>query len=321
MGVPLYRYLNPEADLLPLPMVNIISGGLHAGRNLEFQDFLVVPVGAERYGDALRMVEAVYRSVGEELRGRGEIAQLVAEEGGYGPRLGSDGGWAARFGGPLVGLLESWNLPGEKVARDLQVLERSARRHLAEKAVAALAGLLAPQELLEEPARRLVLLHHAREQGGGADVAALRRRLGVLVQLGFDGGQRLVLRLSQRDAGLPLQRIDPLNAQLAQARFDRGALLDASTQRRVAFVQRGRSAGDALLTLLKALGRLLQVLAMRLLLRESALAQCRCLLPRPRDDPLTLGSRGGLCRLDRTPIGSGCADRRPRERSGPASEE
>jgi Flp pilus assembly protein TadB len=56
----------------------------------------------------------------------------------------NDGGWAARFGGPLVGLLESWNLPGEKVARDLQVLERSARRHLAEKAVAALAGLLLP---------------------------------------------------------------------------------------------------------------------------------------------------------------------------------
>ncbi|NUP46286.1 MAG: secretion system protein [Catenulispora sp.] len=55
-----------------------------------------------------------------------------------------DGGWAARFGGPLVGLLESWNLPGEKVAKDLQVLERSARRHLAEKAVAALAGLLLP---------------------------------------------------------------------------------------------------------------------------------------------------------------------------------
>ncbi|GAA2001415.1 type II secretion system F family protein [Catenulispora subtropica] len=55
-----------------------------------------------------------------------------------------DGGWAARFGGPLVGLLQSWNLPGEKVARDLQVLERSARRHLAEKAVAALAGLLLP---------------------------------------------------------------------------------------------------------------------------------------------------------------------------------
>ncbi|WP_370382191.1 type II secretion system F family protein [Catenulispora sp. GAS73] len=53
-----------------------------------------------------------------------------------------EGGWAARVGAPLVGLLQSWNLPGAKVAKDLQVLERSPRRHLAEKAVAALAGLL-----------------------------------------------------------------------------------------------------------------------------------------------------------------------------------
>lgn len=60
------------------------------------------------------------------------------------PRILSadDGGWAARAGAPLVGLLQSWNLPGEKVAKDLQVLERAPRRHLAEKAVAALAGLL-----------------------------------------------------------------------------------------------------------------------------------------------------------------------------------
>jgi enolase len=86
-GVPLWRYLAGGGPVtLPLPMVNILSGGLHAGRQLDFQDFLVIPVGAETYSDALEMVVAVHAATGAILEERG-ITTLRADEGGFGPPL------------------------------------------------------------------------------------------------------------------------------------------------------------------------------------------------------------------------------------------
>lgn len=85
---PLYRYLGgPDANTLPMPMVNIISGGRHAAGGLDMQDFLAIPVGAETYREALRMVAAVYRAVGRVLSQTGPYAYGVADEGGYGPPL------------------------------------------------------------------------------------------------------------------------------------------------------------------------------------------------------------------------------------------
>src|SRR5687768_1216779 len=62
-GVPLWRHLDRGQARLPLPMVNLISGGLHAGRNLEMQDFLLLPIGAQTYSDALHMTVRVYRAL------------------------------------------------------------------------------------------------------------------------------------------------------------------------------------------------------------------------------------------------------------------
>ena len=85
---PLYRYLGgPEATTLPMPMVNIISGGRHAAAGLDMQDFLAIPIGAETYSDALRMAVDVYRAVGRILSQMGPYAYGVADEGGYGPPL------------------------------------------------------------------------------------------------------------------------------------------------------------------------------------------------------------------------------------------
>ena len=85
---PLYRYLGgPDACVLPMPMVNIISGGRHAAGGLDMQDFLVIPIGAETFSEALRMVVAVYRAVGRVLSQTGPYAYGVADEGGYGPPL------------------------------------------------------------------------------------------------------------------------------------------------------------------------------------------------------------------------------------------
>lgn len=87
MGLPLWRYLDQGEAIMPMPMVNMISGGLHAGGNLEFQDFLFVPVAARSYSEALEMTVNVYRALGEVLAGHGFEGVLVGDEGGYGPKL------------------------------------------------------------------------------------------------------------------------------------------------------------------------------------------------------------------------------------------
>lgn len=73
--------------LLPMPMVNMISGGLHAGRQLEFQDFLILPVGATSYSQAFEWIVTIYRRIGRVLTERGHEGILIGDEGGYGPKL------------------------------------------------------------------------------------------------------------------------------------------------------------------------------------------------------------------------------------------
>jgi enolase len=90
-GLPLWRYLGgAAARVLPLPMINIISGGLHARRNLDFQDFLIMAVGAGSYTQALEMSVAVYAATHELLTERG-LTTLKADEGGFGPPLAGEG--------------------------------------------------------------------------------------------------------------------------------------------------------------------------------------------------------------------------------------
>ncbi len=77
----------PFQPAMPMPMVNMISGGLHAGGNLDIQDVLIVPVGAPSYSEALEMTVALYRATGAVLKEKGFESALVGDEGGYGPRL------------------------------------------------------------------------------------------------------------------------------------------------------------------------------------------------------------------------------------------
>jgi enolase len=84
----LWRYLDLEGSArLPLPMVNLISGGLHAGGNLDLQDFLLIPLGARSYSESLEMSVAVYRALSGVLIRHGFEGVLVGDEGGFGPRL------------------------------------------------------------------------------------------------------------------------------------------------------------------------------------------------------------------------------------------
>jgi enolase len=89
--VPLWQYLDRGGRAtMPLPMVNMISGGLHAGGNLEFQDFLFLPIAARSYSEALELTVSVYGALGEVLKTHGFEGVLVGDEGGYGPRLRSN---------------------------------------------------------------------------------------------------------------------------------------------------------------------------------------------------------------------------------------
>jgi len=87
---PLWSYLASGAPLLPLPMVNIVSGGAHAGGLLDIQDVLVVPVGASSFVEAIEWAARVRSSTAELLQDRGGSAILVADEGGLAGALGDN---------------------------------------------------------------------------------------------------------------------------------------------------------------------------------------------------------------------------------------
>jgi enolase len=97
--LPLYKHLHDlmlqfdsavPPPHMPLPMVNMISGGLHAGGNLDFQDYLIKPNGAANYAEGLEWIVRVYRRLGSLLMAAGYEGRLVGDEGGYGPKLKSN---------------------------------------------------------------------------------------------------------------------------------------------------------------------------------------------------------------------------------------
>jgi enolase len=99
-------------------MINMISGGKHAGGQLDFQDYLMIPVGAKSYSEALEWTVRVYNSVGRELRDAGHEGTLVGDEGGYGPKL-PDNEAALRL---IIDAITSAGLtPGSDVALALDV--------------------------------------------------------------------------------------------------------------------------------------------------------------------------------------------------------
>ncbi len=103
---------------MPIPMINMISGGLHAGGNLDFQDVLIVPHGADEIAMALEWTVRVYRRLGELLGAAGFEGRLVGDEGGFGPRLSSNQE-AIEF---VVRAIETAGLrPGEDVSLSLDV--------------------------------------------------------------------------------------------------------------------------------------------------------------------------------------------------------
>jgi enolase len=118
LGLPLYRYLGgPLANLLPVPLMNVINGGAHAANNVDFQEFMIVPVGASSFQEALRWGAEVFATLSEVLAEKGLLTG-VGDEGGFAPNLESNQ-VALEL---LVAAIEKAGYqPGEQVALALDV--------------------------------------------------------------------------------------------------------------------------------------------------------------------------------------------------------
>ncbi len=89
-NLPLYRYLGgPNACRLPVPMMNILNGGLHSDNNIDFQEFMIMPIGADSFREALRIGSEVFHTLAEVLKEKG-YSTAVGDEGGFAPSLGSN---------------------------------------------------------------------------------------------------------------------------------------------------------------------------------------------------------------------------------------
>ena len=84
LNLPIYEYLNREATSLPVPMLNVINGGKHAGGNLKIQEFMLIPHGFKKYNEALRAICEVYQVLRNNLKKFGPSAINLGDEGGFG---------------------------------------------------------------------------------------------------------------------------------------------------------------------------------------------------------------------------------------------
>jgi enolase len=90
VGLPLYRYLGgPMARVLPVPLMNILNGGAHASNNVDVQEFMVVPIGADTFPEALRLGVETFHALRSVLAGR-RLSTAVGDEGGFAPELPSN---------------------------------------------------------------------------------------------------------------------------------------------------------------------------------------------------------------------------------------
>src|SRR6059058_2752512 len=89
LGLPLYRYVGGvDANLLPVPMMNIINGGVHADNGIDFQEFMVMPVGAPDFAEALRCGAEIFHALKSALHAAG-FSTAVGDEGGFAPKIDS----------------------------------------------------------------------------------------------------------------------------------------------------------------------------------------------------------------------------------------
>ena len=175
---------------MPVPMVNILSGGLHARGIVDFQDFLLIPIGAQSFSEALVMVRNVYHAMGEILTARG-ASTLVADEGGLAPAIATSGTATVANEAAVrllvLGIEEAGYRPGEDASIGLDVAAthfyHDGKYHLS-----AENRTLASDEMVELLARwveayPIISIEDGLAEDDWAGWQALTARVGDRVQL------------------------------------------------------------------------------------------------------------------------------------------
>ena len=123
LHIPLYRYLGGvQASLLPTPMMNILNGGVHAENTVDFQEFMIMPTGAETFSQGLQMCAEVYHTL-KKLLSRGGYSTAVGDEGGFAPNL-------KNTGEVLTYLTEAVKAAGDQPGRDISIAMDAAASEL-----------------------------------------------------------------------------------------------------------------------------------------------------------------------------------------------
>jgi enolase len=183
-GMPLYRYLGGTGDLtLPVPMMNIINGGAHADNSVDIQEFMILPIGAPSFSEALRYGAEIFHTLKKVLHGQG-LNTAVGDEGGFAPDLPSNEA-------ALVTILEAIDKAGYKAGKDIYLgldvasteffkdgvydLESEGRKFNATEFADYLAGLVSKYPI--------VTIEDGMSEGDWDGWATLTRKLGSKVQL------------------------------------------------------------------------------------------------------------------------------------------
>jgi len=182
VGLPLYRYLGgPFANLLPVPLMNVLNGGAHADNNLDTQEFMIVPIGAPSFREALRYGAEVFAALKQVLRQRG-LSTGVGDEGGFAPNLDSN---AAALDLLMTAIEQAGYRPGEDIALALDVaaneLLQDGQYHFEGKARSAEQMVNYYEQLLAN--YPILSLEDGLAEEDWAGWQAMTARLGSRVQL------------------------------------------------------------------------------------------------------------------------------------------
>ena len=190
-GLPLYRHLaalygNQDATQLPVPQMNIINGGAHADNNLDFQEFMILPVGFSQFSEALRCGVEIFHTLREVLVKRG-LATGVGDEGGFAPQCASN---TAALDLIMQAIEQAGYRPGEQVMLGLDIagseLYRDGQYHLAADALTLDAGGLIDYFADWLDNYPILSIEDALAEDDWSGWAALTERLGKRVQLTGD---------------------------------------------------------------------------------------------------------------------------------------
>ncbi|NJK63091.1 MAG: phosphopyruvate hydratase [Synechococcaceae cyanobacterium SM2_3_1] len=213
LGLPLYRYLGgPFATILPVPLMNVLNGGAHADNNVDIQEFMIVPVGAPTFREALRYGAEVFAILKKVLHQQG-LTTSVGDEGGFAPNLESN---AAALDLIIKAIEEAGYKPGEDIALALDVAatEFHKQGHYTFEGKSRPAGEMI--DYYEELLNRypIVSIEDGLNEEDWEGWQSLQSRLGQRVQL--VGDDLFVTNISRLEKGIELGAANAILIKLNQ---------------------------------------------------------------------------------------------------------